>query len=160
MINCSFTGHRQIPDKHMRPLTDLIARAINYAYEEGCRNFYTGGAIGFDTLCAREVIRFRLLHRDARLILVLPCKNQAQKWNERQIASYEYTLSEADEIIYTSEGYDAACMKRRNRYLAEIGDMMIAYLGKDRSGAYQTVQMAKRLGKRVYNLYHSAENAN
>ena len=160
MKNCSFTGHRQIPDHHARPLADLLARAIDYAYGQGCRNFYTGGALGFDTLCARAIIRYRLLHRDVRLILVLPCRNQAQLWSDRQISSYEYTLAEADEIVYTSDEYDNECMRKRNAYLAEVCDMMIAYLGKTRSGAYQTVGMAKRLGKQVFNLYHSAENAN
>ena len=160
MKNCSFTGHRQIPEAHSRALTDLVARAIAYAYENGCRNFYTGGALGFDTLCAREIIRFRLTHRDARLVLVIPCKNQADRWSERQVSAYEYTLAEANEIIYTSEEYSADCMKKRNAFLAENCDIMIAYLGKARSGASQTVNMAKRLGKQVFNLYQAAENAN
>lgn len=154
---CSFTGHRAIPDRHYGGLVRLLQRAIEYAYGLGCRNFYAGGAVGFDTLAAREVLRYRVTHPDVRLVLLLPCINQNKHWNASDTDAYEYILSEANEVVYLSEEYTDGCMQRRNMALAEACDVMIAYVGKPRSGAAQTVRMAERLGRRVYNLYSTVE---
>ena len=156
-MTCSFTGHRQIlPDRYLT-LVELTMRAVEYAYSEGCRTFMCGGALGFDTVAAREVIKFRMTHRDVRLILVLPCLNQDARWNEIQKNSYSFTIEEADEVIYTSESYTRSCMAIRNRYLAESCDILIAYAGRETGGSAQTVRMAQKLGKRIYNLYQTTE---
>ena len=153
VMTCSFTGHRQIEPHLVSTLTELLGRAVAYAYNEGCREFISGGALGFDTLAAREVIRFRLTHADVRLVLMLPCTNQDELWSQRQKDAYGYTLSAADEVIYVSDSYTPTCMAERNALLAERADILIAYLGRQRSGAAQTVRMAEKLGKRIYNLY-------
>ena len=150
---CSFTGHRKIEPETRERLVGLLGRAIEYAYNEGCRTFITGGALGFDTLAAREVIRFRMSHTDVRLVLALPCVEQDSKWSETQKSAYNFTLSAADEVIYTSETYTNHCMAERNRYLADRADILIAYCGRTNSGAAQTVRMAEKMNKRIYNLY-------
>ena len=150
---CSFTGHRQIEVRHGASLIDLLDRAISYAYSEGCRDFYLGGALGFDTFAARRILRFRTLHRDITVNLVLPCRNQTEGWSEADVAAYEAIFEEADTVEYISEKYTRSCMQKRNRRLAELCDIMIAYVGRDRSGASQTVRLAHEAGKTVYNLY-------
>ena len=157
MTTCAFTGHRNVKDSHKSFLPNLLERAIGYAYEKGCRRFITGGALGFDTAAAREVLRFRISHPDISLILFLPCLDQDAGWNLRQKDSYEYILQSADEIRYVSENYDKSCMKRRNQAMAEECDVMIAYVSRDQSGAAQTVRMAMSLGKETYNLYPQLE---
>ena len=150
---CSFTGHRTVPAAHRGVLPDLLARAIAYAYGEGCRVFYAGGALGFDTYAARAVIAFRLSHPEVRLVLLLPCIDQAEGWSASDLAEYEWILHEADETEYFADAYTKDCMRRRNLALAERGDLLIAYVGHDRSGAAQTLRAAVRCGKRVYNLF-------
>ena len=157
MQNCSFTGHRSIDPRHAESLPGLLSRAIEYAYSEGCRNFYTGGALGFDTMAAKEILRLRMTHRDMRLIVVIPCRGQEDKWSPSEKNMYEYILGEADEAVYVSEAYDSGCMKRRNHYLASACDILIAYSGRSRSGSAQTVRMAEEQGKDVYNLYRALE---
>ncbi len=154
---CAFTGHRKIEERHKGRIEDLLLRAISFAYSEGCRTFITGGALGFDTLAAREVIRFRLSHPDARLLIVIPCKNQSESWSPSQISLYEYTLINADEVEYIADIYTDGCMKERNQRLADLSDMMIAYVNRPYSGAAQTVRMAAKDGKPVYNLYPTLE---
>lgn len=157
MKNCAFTGHRVISPRHRDRISDLIERAINYAYNLGCRNFIAGGAIGFDTLCAREIIKFRMEHNDVRLLLYLPCQNQDKNWSEAQKDAYGYILNLADEIKYVSDEYSNSCMKERNESLARDADILIAYVSRNYSGAAQTARMAERLGKTVYNIYPSLE---
>ena len=89
MKSCSFTGHRQIKKEHIKSLPELVLRAINYAYNNGCRRFIAGGALGFDTVAAREVIRFRMSHPEVSLVLFLPCIAQDSKWKPQQKRLYE-----------------------------------------------------------------------
>ena len=155
---CAFTGHRKIEESHKNRIENLLSRAVEFAYENGCRTFVTGGALGFDTLAAKEVIRFRMSHPDVKLLIILPCKNQSSAWSNSQIDLYEYTLVNADEIEYVSDEYTDKCMKQRNQRLVELCDMMIAYVARPYSGAAQTVRMAANEGRVIYNLYPSLEH--
>ena len=131
MKACSFTGHRIIPKEKIDPLSDLLDRAIDYAYAEGCRTFYCGGALGFDTMSAKAIIKKRMLKPDMRLIIVVPCADQEAKWSNSEKDMYNYVISSADEVIYTSLSYTPDCMRRRNEYLAESCDMLIAFCGNE-----------------------------
>ena len=159
MSGCSFTGHRRIEYRHKNAISGLVARAIAYAYGEGCRDFYLGGALGFDTVAAQQVLIFRMSHPDVTLNLVLPCKNQTEQWSEWQCEMYDYLLSQADTVEYVSEEYTRSCMSARNRRLVEHCDILIAYVGRDKSGSSQTKRMAESAGKTVYNLYPTLDKA-
>lgn len=154
---CSFTGHRRIAAEHKAALSSLLQKAISYAYENGVRHFLAGGAVGFDTLAAKAVINFRISHPDVRLVILIPCKNQSLKWNDYERSVYEYTLSVADEVEYLAEDYYDGCMKERNAELAKRCDMLIAYVGSYVGGSAQTLRMAQKLEKTVYNLYPSLD---
>ena len=156
MKKCSFTGHRVIPDEHYARLDDVLLRAIEFVYSEGCREFYTGGALGFDTMAAKKLIAYRMTHNDVRLIVAVPCENQAEKWSSGAKEVYDFILANADEIVYCSEQYTKSCMRKRNEYLADVCDILIAYSGRTTSGSAQTVRMAESKGKTVYNLYRAA----
>lgn len=153
MENCAFSGHREIPAERVAPLCALLRRAIVYAYEQGCRSFFCGGAIGFDTYAAKEVILFRVKHPDVRLVLMLPCADQADGWSRHKKAAYDYILSEADEAVILSDAYSRGCMHKRNRALVERADMLICYVGRESGGSFQTMRLAKEKGIAVHNLF-------
>lgn len=155
--SCAFTGHRHINPKHEKKIADVVLRGIAYAYSKGCRKFLAGGAVGFDTVAAREVIRFKISHGDLSFVLVLPCQNQSERWSHSQKEMYNYVLSCADEVIYISEEYTPSCMKERNRYLADHSDILLSYVSRSNSGAAQTVRMARGKCKEIYNLYFAFE---
>lgn len=156
-MTCAFTGHRRIEVAHKKKLGNLLSRAINYAYEQGCRRFIAGGALGFDTEAAREVLRFRMSHPDVSLVLFLPCIDQDAEWSAGQKDAFGYILNSADEIKYLADEYTKTCMKKRNMAMAEECDMLIAYASRSTSGSGQTIRMAQKLGKQVYNLYPQLE---
>ena len=153
---CSFTGHRTIPEENRSRITELLSTAIKYAYAAGCRDFLCGGALGFDTLAAQEVIKFRLLHRDVRLVLCLPCMDQSEKWSDRGQFMYTHILESADEVIYASDSYTDSCMRERNFLLASRCDILIAYCQRIRSGTGQTLRMADSMGKEIINIFDGA----
>ena len=153
MKSCSFTGHRNVEKHHLQGIFGLLDRAISYAYNEGCRDFFVGGALGFDTLAAKQVILFRIHHPDVKLHVIIPCKTQADSWSSSQVRTYEYILGMADTVECLSDTYTTECMRARNQRLVDLADVVIAYVSRYNSGAAQTVRMAQRAGKKVYNLY-------
>ena len=56
---CCFTGHRQIPPGERTEIADRLERVIVNLYQKGVRYYGAGGALGFDSLAARTIIRLR-----------------------------------------------------------------------------------------------------
>lgn len=152
-LSCSFSGHRKIPPEHLFLLGDMLLSEISSAYEEGYRTFYTGGAVGFDTVAAQAVVSFRIFHRDVRLVILVPCIGQEAYYSDSERGKYEYLLSVADEVVFMQDAYSPGCMRKRNAELVARADMLICYVGHDRSGSSQTLALARENGKKIINLY-------
>jgi uncharacterized phage-like protein YoqJ len=89
---------------------------------------------------------------DIRLNFALPCRNQDEKWTDKQKQLYCSLLSEADEIYYVSEEYTPDCMRERNQYMVDNSVFCICALVKDISGTGQTVRYAQQQGLQVINV--------
>lgn len=152
MTRCCFTGHRQIPIGELGPLTYHLDAALSALFREGCRYFYAGGAMGFDTLAASRVLLLRDKHPDVRLYLLLPCRDQTKGWPPQEQARFEEILARSDGFRYVQEEYSSSAMTARNRALVEEADACIAYLRRAASGAGQTVRAAEEKGIPVLNL--------
>ena len=149
---CCFTGHRRILPAHMAALPAHLDAAIDAMHKLGCRDYYTGGAIGFDTLAAERVILYRKTHPEVRLILMLPCRDQCSGWPAEDVAAYTRIMGECDLYRYVSEEYDDRAMYRRNMELVGVSDACIAYVTRAASGSGQTLRAAERAGLTVLNL--------
>lgn len=149
---CCFTGHRQLSPAELSLLTRETDAAIATVYGMGCRAFYAGGALGFDTLAALQVIAFRERHPDVRLYLILPCRDQCRAWSEEEVRVYREIQTASDGYRYIRDAYDGHVMRDRNAALVAETDACIAYLLRPISGAAQTVRMAQRAGHLVINL--------
>ncbi len=119
---CCFTGHRIIPSGEKETIRNLLETAIEKAIQDGYRFFGAGGALGFDTLAAQTVLTLKQQYPHIRLILVLPCINQANGWKQADIDEYERIKSLADKVVYTSTEYTYGCMHKRNRHLVDNGN--------------------------------------
>lgn len=154
--SCCFTGHRRVPKSEERVLLLKLAGEIRRLHEEeGIDFFLAGGALGFDTLAAREVLNYRESEPSSvRLILVLPCLGQDSGWSEADSRIYQDFIRRADEVIYTGDIYSQACMHIRNRYLVKHSSVCLCYLkgNRYRSGTGNTVAMARKEGLEVINL--------
>ena len=153
MRGCAFTGHRYIAPTHKNGIKQLLVRAIRYCYAEGCREFYNGGARGFDIAAAETFLAIKDEMPDARLIMILPCANQDVRWGREESERFRRILALADEVICMSPAYYDGCMQVRNRELVSRSDILIAYLGQATGGTAYTVRLATAKGLRVFNLY-------
>lgn len=151
---CFFTGHRVIDGDHASTLQPLLDSTIASLVDSGKVNFVCGGAVGFDTFAACRVIIAKKKNKDIRLILVLPCRDQTVKWkNMTDLTLYQRIKGFADEIIYASDLYTSSCMHDRNRMMADMSGVCVAYYGGGPGGTAFTVSYAKEKGIEIINLY-------
>ena len=149
---CSFTGHRKIPTAQLASLEAKLAEIVTLLYTRGVRDFYTGGAMGFDRMAARTVLALKKTYPHVRLHLLLPCRGQDAGWQAKEKAAYERECKAADEVTYLADQYYEGCMQVRNQALVDHAHIMVAFVTNPRSGAGQTVRMAKAKGVPVINL--------
>ena len=150
---CFFTGHRFISREILPLLKSALREELLNAINGGFTHFISGGAVGFDTMAAEEVINMREDYDMIKLVLYLPCKEHFLNWSEADKNRFHAVLSSADEVYYVSkEQYKEGCMRRRNLAMAEASDMCIAYLKNLQSGTAQAVKMAQNKGLSVINL--------
>ena len=150
---CCLTGHRNISKYNLEKLKAGLENAIEQLISYGVINFEAGGALGFDTIAALTVLKLREKFQQIKLILVLPCRNQADNWDKSDVETYDYIKSQADECIYTSENYHKGCMLKRNRYMVDHAEYVIAaWDGRKAGGTYATVNYARKLSRKIINL--------
>ena len=151
--SCSFTGHRELPKgADLALLTEKLERAIKALIEKGYTDFYAGGALGFDTLCALTVLKLRYRGYPVKLNLLIPHRTQASAWSQMDKKIYADILSLADKVEYVGEEYTKTCFFERNRRLVDNSSVLISYLRKAQSGTAYTVNYAKKCGIELINL--------
>lgn len=150
--SCCFTGHRNLRGVDLPRLEGLLEEKIRKLMDRGITNFLAGGARGFDLLAARTVLRLREQGEPARLILILPCRDQDRGWSLLDRQAYSRTLEQADKVLFLSGKYQEGCMFLRNRYLVDHSSVCVCYLAQSRGGTLYTVNYAKRQGLELYNL--------
>ncbi len=151
ITTCFFTGHRELPT-FLLPLKKKLNQTVLRLYQEGIRTFVCGGALGFDTLAAETVLKLKKEYLDARLCLMLPCREQTKGWSDANIKRYRDILDAADAVEWVSEVYTRGCMHKRNRAMADISSVCVAYLKKESGGTAYTVAYAENKGLKIIHL--------
>ena len=148
-----FTGHREIDPEMEHNVRALVREAVKIYIKRGYDCFISGGAMGFDTIAAEEVIRLREEGNDIKLLLALPCKKQTVKWTcNDKVNRYANITEAADGVVYTSDGYFNGCMHVRNRFMVDNSSVCIAYLTSSKGGTAYTCTYAEKKGKELVNL--------
>jgi len=121
-LACAFAGHHPLRysfgydeehDKCER-LKSVLAAQIAALADVGVTAFYTGMAQGADLWAAAIVSGLQKERRDIRLIAVLPCKTQANKWSADQRERYFNILAECDDVITLNSHYTPTCTRERS----------------------------------------------
>ena len=140
--SCSFTGHRILPFGTYGRIYGAVTEEIKKLYSLGVRHFITGGALGFDMLCANAVLSLKKELTDVTLTLALPCIGHDARWQASDRAQMRDILNKADETVYVSEEYTKYCMFKRNRFMVDNSLYCISYCTKKTGGSYYTVNYA------------------
>lgn len=154
--NCCCTGHRpkgfpylygKDEQKHKAYLKQLKQKIELAITEYGITNFISGMAIGVDMDFAEIVLKLRNKY-PITLECAIPCPNQTLKWNSADKLRYERILKCADAVNLVSEWYTPECMLKRNRYMVDSSELVIAvFNGIQKGGTWYTIKYAKSKNK-------------
>ena len=147
-----FTGHREIDATAACFIPSTLKNVLREAIARGAYRFLAGGAMGFDTIAALCVLELKNEFPHIRLELVLPCKNQTQRWNDLNRSVYDMIFERADSVEYLHEAYTPYCMHDRNRKLVDSADLVVAYLMHSGGGTAYTTAYAIKENKELINI--------
>ena len=133
--------------KHKKYLAEM-ARQIEKLIESGYNYFISGGALGVEQDFAEAVLRAKQVHAGIELEIAVPCRTQADRWSETERLRYLSILEHADRVEILSEQYTRYCMLKRNEYMVDKSDLVLAYWnGEESGGTWYTMNYAKKKGK-------------
>ena len=176
MISICFTGHRpnklfgydiltegnqQICQQTYDIVEDIIKKDLNQEYV-----FYHGGALGYDFFSFFVIMNLKANYPKVKIkqIMTIPFKKQYIKWKKEDIGNYFYCLKHSDEIIYVDrleeysvknviQGiYHPAKMQKRNEYMVDHSDIVIACYDGSNGGTKNCITYAEKLGKNIIKL--------
>jgi len=145
---CCVTGHRDIPYSQIERVYAALQREVESAIADGYTDFISGFARGIDQYFAGIVAQYKANNPAIRLIAAIPFRKR-----EEELMSLVHTkslLNMCDEIHVLQEEYHLSAYFRRNRFMVEHSDRVIAvYDGRTKGGTAATVQYANKLKKDV-----------
>ena len=151
---CAFTGYRpqKLPfgfnesDPACVNLKAALYQEIDGLIGQGYAHFLSGGAMATDTWAAEAVIELKKKYPWILLEMVSPFDGQADRWNEAYRARHNRLFEEADIVTVISHAYTKSCMFRRNRYLVENADLLLAVYDGLPGGTAMTIGYAREIG--------------
>ena len=154
---CAFTGYRpsKMPwgydesDARCAEFRFRLREALEYLIGQGYTDFLSGGALGFDLMAARIVLSLREKYPWVRLVMVIPFDGQADKWSREQRGRWLEIIEASDKVIHISHSYDKGVFFRRNHYMVDHADLLLAAYDGQPGGTAGTIAYAKRHGVRV-----------
>lgn len=159
ILSACFTGHRpqsfsfgyDEDSGGFEKLDAAIRAAVIDLCYHGYKRFYTGMAEGVDIWAAETVLSLADKFEDLELIAVIPFAEQKNRMTDDFKKRYEHILDCAAKTIYISDRYTEDCFKKRNYFMVDHSDAVIAVYNpaKWRSGTGQTVRYAEAHQKRV-----------
>ena len=151
--SCFFTGHRNIPVELEDNIRESLREKINILVKKGVTDFISGGAYGFDIICAEEVLDMKQKYPHIRLHLFLPCANHNLRWKKSSRDHFEFIMQKADSVIHTTEfNYFHGCTIIRNNAMVKSALYCIAYNNTEGSGTDYTLRYARELGRIIVNI--------
>lgn len=152
----AFTGHR--PHKlggydPANPKRVAVQAAIHDALQRAINKYgktheivaITGGALGVDQDAASIAHKLGL-----PFIVAVPCQGQDSKWPADAKVRYAKMLSLASEVVMVHDGpYNNTCMDKRNEWMVDHCDALVAVWDGTSGGTANCVKYAKKMKKPI-----------
>ena len=135
-----FNGHNKI-DEELYPLIKSLIQTKPFV------EIYIGRNGEFDVYAASVIKRVRNATgtESSELICVLP-------YHERDIEYYEKYYGTVIIPECVGQVHPKSAIKKRNRWMVELADLVICYVEQESGGAYAALKYAQSLGKKIINL--------
>jgi len=151
MKTVCFTGRRpqKLPwgydenDDRCQRLKEKIKEKIDNAIQNGATHFISGMALGVDMWAAEIILEKRKEGVPLTLEAAIPHKKQEASWSAHHRERYNRILALCDKVTYVSETYSPYCMMKRNQYMVDKSDLVIAVLDDFTGGSGKTALYAR-----------------
>lgn len=176
LYRVAFTGHRP-PKIGGYKNTDPLRVAVRNAIKDALSSLVgstperevvviSGGALGVDTDAASVADELNL-----RFIIVAPCLNQDARWPNQSKWAYAdmcraSSHSLADEladheivnrlfpgVLLTEQHYSSTCMQRRNEWMVDHCDRLIAVWDGTSGGTANCIAYARGVGRDILRIH-------
>lgn len=148
---CCVTGHRPSGFPFLREddsilflrYKEILSRKIDELIIGGCDHFITGMADGADIDFAELVLAKRDEGRDIILEAALPYPYSPRK-KATDVSEKKYNILLSCDMVRTvSSYYHKGCMMKRNRYMVDNSDIVLAiWNGNENGGTWNTLKYA------------------
>lgn len=145
---CCVTGHRDIPAEQIGHIRKSLEQEVDRAISDGFTCFISGFADGVDLLFAGIVAERIAKNPALKLIAAIPYRRRLDtlKKSERTRALIDLCV----EIYVAGEEYHPSVYAKRNRYMVERSDRVIAvYDGREKGGTVGTIRLAHTTKKEL-----------
>jgi len=133
---CTFIGHQDLENSDVQ---EWLFQQITQLIEQGTHTFYFGGYGKFDIMAAKVVKNLKMQLPDIQLVLVLPYLDK--KWDTDLYDESLYPLIE--------KVPKRLAILKRNKWMIDASDIVIAYVIRNRGGAFTSLKFARRRKKVV-----------
>lgn len=147
---CCVTGHREIPASQIAYVKQALRGEISLAIADGFTHFLSGFAEGADLLFAEIVAEFCEKGADIRLEAAIPYRGRLHRLEK----THRKLLESCDEITVISEDYTKNVFAKRNQYMVERSERVLAvYDGRQTGGTAATIRMAEKKGVELRKIF-------
>ncbi|EMH2710126.1 DUF1273 family protein [Clostridioides difficile] len=162
---CAFTGHRpgklygdDLLNRRYQRLAKLLRiQVINLIELNNVDTFFSGGALGFDTISFFTIESLKDKYPYIKNNLAIPFEKQSFKWNSCDKDRYARMLNKADEVIYVDrldlynkkDTYNYKYQKR-NEFMVDVSSFTIACFDGSKSGTLNYLNYAKERNNKIY----------
>lgn len=133
----SFCGHSQVADS--AAVADRLGIIIESLIQEGADEFYLGGYGEFDSMAAVAVRNAKAKHPHITSTLVIPYLDR----------DYNPDLYDGSTYPPLETVPRRFAISKRNEWMMDAADVIVAYITHDWGGAATTHKYAKRKKKRI-----------
>ena len=136
----TFCGHSKLIEQDT--IRAHLTCELRTLLEHGNHKFYLGGYGDFDLLAVKVLYELKQEYPEAESILILP-------YLDRKVDASLYDSTIYPPLENVPKRY---AISRRNKWMVEQADMVIACVDHDWGGASKTLEYAVKKGLRIINL--------
>lgn len=153
-MTIAVTGHRpnklygyDLNDKRYLAIKNMMK---GFLIAKDCTDAYSGMALGIDQVFAIAVLQLKSEGYPIKLHCAIPCFGHPSKWPFASQELYNRILAKADErVIVTETSYSPWVMQKRNEYMVDHADEVLAFWDGTGGGTKNCVDYARKMGKLV-----------
>lgn len=149
------TGHRpqslwgyDLTEPHYKQLYNILFEKLKQYKPTHCMS---GMALGVDTIFAYAVLKYKKeINPECVLECAIPCRNHPCRWNKESQDRYSKILQKANIVtLVTDEEYKPWLMQKRNEYMVDKCDLLIAVWDGSKGGTGNCVNYAKKQNRTI-----------